>query len=204
MREDSKFTAKLCKLIRILSVPPVMAGIMVFLLYKNLYATTAKEILTLIISLCVMPVMAYPVSYIVPQLRKKGRNTQRNLAFIFTVAGYLCGFAYLFISYIKNDNAGKFAVYIQSVYLLSVIILIIFNGLIKLRASGHACSVTGPLVMSAICYGIYGIIAGVAIYMLVLIASVRIKRHSVKEFLLGTFSCVLAYIIGFVLFYGDF
>lgn len=204
MREQSRLAAKSSKLIRILTIPPVMAGIMVFLLYRNLYAATVKEILTLIISLCILPVMAYPVSYIVPSLRKKGRNMQRNLAFVFTAAGYLCGFIYLLISYLKNDNVGKFAVYIQSVYLLSVIILIIFNGLIKLRASGHACSVTGPLVMAAVCYGIYGIIAGIAIYMIVLAASVHIKRHSVKEFLLGTFSCVLAYIIGFLLCYKVF
>lgn len=42
-------------------------------------------------ALTIFPLLSYPVSVIIPPIRKKGRDGQRNLAIVFSVIGYIAG-----------------------------------------------------------------------------------------------------------------
>lgn len=81
------------KIVRVITVAPFMAALMLTVIwfarpesYLNfghyLYALGA---------LTIFPLLSYPVSVIIPPIRKKGRDGQRNLAIVFSVIGYIAG-----------------------------------------------------------------------------------------------------------------
>ena len=76
---------KSAKIIRIISIPPVMVSVMfIFLiLFRYDIFNSPVDIVIDIAMLGVLPVLAYPISKLIPQLAEKGRDGQRKLAFIF-------------------------------------------------------------------------------------------------------------------------
>ena len=175
--------------IRVITVPPVMAAILILVLWtgKDGVIPTAMDALAAFIFLSVLPLLAYPVSALIPQLRKKGREGQRNLAFAMSVLGYIGAWLYGTLC-----HRGSAMLFIFGTYLFSVCILLVFNKLLHLRASGHACSVTGPILLIIYFLGGWWTPLFAAVYAAILWASVVTKRHTVREFLLGTVSCVCA------------
>ena len=85
---------KFAQAVRILTTPPVFSALMCTLLYVLVPGSFASlgHYLLAIVCLSLLPVLAYPVSYLIPALRRGGRKTQRNLALVFSVLGYLIGF----------------------------------------------------------------------------------------------------------------
>ncbi|MGX8704158.1 MAG: hypothetical protein ACSW8H_06895 [bacterium] len=184
----STFQQTAARVIRILSIPPVMAtGLVILLALKAETFRSPAEIALTILFLAIFPVLAYPLSAIIPSVRAKGREGQRNLAFITTAVGYLLGMIYgIFIS--RNPSL----IMLYGIYLLSVILLLIANKLLRLRASGHGCSVTGPLFFLGYFLGPIGLALGSALFAFILWASVVAKRHTVREFISGACICLLS------------
>lgn len=69
---------------------------------------------------------------------------------------------------------------------MSVVALTILNKVCKVRASGHACSCTMPYLLFSYFFGLRAVPVCVALYLAEFWASVRLKRHTVKEFILGS------------------
>ena len=92
-------------------------------------------------------------------------------------------------------------IFICSIYLFSVLLLLIANKLLNLRASGHACGATGPLLIGIYYFKALGFIIAALIYALMLWASLRIKRHTAKELFFGTGACVLACVLAWLCVY---
>ena len=185
-------------IVRIVSVPPVMVGILLVLLFtlrEDVFATPVEFVASLC-GLTVLPILAYPVSAVIPALRKKGREGQRSLAMYFSTVGYVAVFAYGLIAHV-----GTGLMHIYAGYLFSVVIILVGNKVFKVRISGHACSVSGPLVYSGYFLGIWGIIVGVACWGAILWASLAMKRHTFKEFILGTLTCLVSFAVGWLIFH---
>ncbi len=184
-----KFSDILAKLIRILSIPPIMATVMVVSLRiaRPALFQSALDLWLSLLFLAVVPVLAYPVSWIFPALRARGRDGQRRLAFVFAFIGYLLGVVYALVF---RRASGLVMLFL--IYFFSVIVLALFNKALHIRASGHASSVTGPI--GFLCAAIGGWFYPVAAFLFGVIcwASVRIKRHTVPEFLIGSLSCVFS------------
>ena len=197
------FYLKIAHVVRIVSVPPVMVGILLVLLFAfrhDVFATTADMVVSLL-GLTVLPMMAYPASYLIPSIREKdkashGREGQRTLAMYFSTVGYVGVFVYGLIA-----GAGVGLMHIYTGYLLSVIIILVSNKVLHVRVSGHACSVSGPLVYSGYFLGIAGIIVGAVCWCIILWASLVMKRHTFKEFLLGTLTCLVSFTVGWLIFH---
>lgn len=197
------FHLKLAHAVRIISVPPVMVGILIillFLLRDNVFATPAEMVVSML-GLTVLPMLAYPVSVLVPSIREKdkasgGREGQRSLAMYFSTVGYVGVFVYGLIA-----SVGTGLMHIYAGYLFSVVIILVSNKVFKVRVSGHACSVSGPLVYSGYFLGVWGIIVGAACWCVILWASLVMKRHTFKEFLLGTLTCLVSFTIGWLIFH---
>lgn len=177
------------KVIRIITVPPVMAAWLILALWlgKAAVVLTASEAAMSIVFLSLLPLMAYPVSALVPSLRGKGRDGQRNAAFALSLAGYLCGWIY-----VRFFDGDRTLLFIFGVYVFSVIILLLLNKVLRLRASGHACSVSGPILV--ICFVLRGwwIPICLAVFAASFWGSVKSGRHTAGEYLLGTLSVLLA------------
>ena len=185
-------------IVRIVTVPPVMVGILLVLLFAlrdNVLATPVEFAVSLA-GLTVLPVLAYPVAAVVPSFRKKGREGQRSMAMYFSTVGYVGVFVYGLIAHV-----GTGLMHIYAGYLFSVVIILVGNKVFKVRISGHACSVSGPLVYSGYFLGLWGILVGALCWGLILWASLAMKRHTFREFVFGTLTCLLSFAVGWVIFH---
>ena len=184
---------KTAKIIRIITIPPIEALVMLLILYriKQEEFGSMGNLLMVILFLTVIPVCSYPIAS-----RKKDkedtRNSQRNMAFIFNFLSYL---AAMLIGYCVGCT--RMLQWILNGYFLSVLVLTIVNKVFKIRASGHACSCTFPYLILSHYFG--GYVTGICLilYLAEFWASVELKRHTVKEFLGGT-------IVAWIIFAGTF
>lgn len=170
------------KFIRVITIAPVMAVILLLVLFcaAPQYGITRCQFFFSLLFLAVMPVLAYPLQPYIKPFKNQGRTGQRNLAIIFSVIGYLCGLAY---SLLLAPNKVLSIVYLT--YLLSGVIIALFTRFTPLKASGHACGIVGPATV-IICYVSWWGLLLLIPYTLTFFSSVRMKRHSVTEYLIGS------------------
>ncbi|MGE5390941.1 MAG: hypothetical protein ACM3PE_07740 [Deltaproteobacteria bacterium] len=173
---------KFAKIVGIITIPPlfvlmvvtwmwVRGGIQGFDLYWYL--------MTLAL-LAVVPALAYPISYLVPSIRAKGREGQRKLAFILSIIGYIAG--------VIVGQMGDAPWLIRGLfwgYLFSGGSLALINVVLRYKASGHACGLSGPITFMTVATG------GRLWYLFILLPLVfwaRIKRdqHTIGNMLAGT------------------
>lgn len=187
---------RIAKIVRVSSVPPFMVTILIILLYflrEGIFSSWIDAVVS-IATLAVIPVLAYPLSWIIPMLREKGREGQRNLAFALNPVGYVLAFLYGLISGATND-----LMILYTAYLMSVIVLLLFNKVFRFRASGHACAVTGPIVIISYYLGLWGLLGGTLLYGAIMWALLIMKRHTIKEFILGSVTSTAAFFISVLL-----
>lgn len=152
------------------------------------------DILTTIILLGFFPVLAYPLQKIIPPLRKRGREGQRSLAFLFSLIGYATAF---FWALLYNVTAQLLL--ICATYFFSVIILTFFNKVIHIRASGHACSFTGPLILLIYFTDIKVLLPSLFIAALIIWSSIYLKRHTPRELAAGISVCMISFLLALFL-----
>ncbi len=180
---------KVAQAVRIITVPPVMVlALLLFLFFHNkgIFASAGELILS-VFFLSIIPLLAYPFSRLFPHRKAKGRDGQRSLAFILSLIGYAGAVLYGIIARVSEE-----LLFIFLVYLASVLILTLFNRVMGVRASGHASSIAGPLLLTVYFIGTKTIIPCVLLFGAILWSSITLKRHTLMEILLGAFSTVLA------------
>ncbi len=180
------------KAVRFLTVPPLVVALVMTLLFCRARVFPAPlDFALILLFLAVVPVLAYPIQRLVPALRKGGQAAQRRLAFALTPLGYLGA---VIICVLRK--AVPNLLYISVVYFASVLLLLAVNKLTPLRASGHGCSIAGPIVLLC-CFlsSWYVILPAIALYAVCFWASVYLGRHTVSEFLLGSLIPVLTALI---------
>lgn len=185
---------KLSKLIRAISIPPLVVTIFIIILRVNSLINNI-DALFLFIFLALIQLTAYPLSYLIPKFREGGRETQRNLAFIIGLIGYTGGLVYALTS---NINIKLEVLYIT--YFVSIIILFFINKVLKIRASGHMTSITGPLVGLLYFMGLITLIPSLIFYSLVFFSSLYLKRHTILEMIIGSFVTIGSFLLVFMLF----
>lgn len=185
-------TEKLAKVFRIATVPPILVSTLLLLLYfsDRGIINTVPELLLGIIFLALIPAAAYPLSSLLPQLKALGRNGQRRLAFVTSIAGYVLGVVYASTSDISIEYKTLFVT-----YLASVIILTFFNKIIKVRASGHACGSFGPMLPAIYFLGWPWLFPCAALCAGVVWSSLRLGRHTKRDLFFGAICSPLAFVI---------
>ena len=191
---------KLAKVIRVITIPPFMVAILLTLLYflDDVFPSTLDFVLELFF-LAIVPVLAYPVQKLIPRLAKGGRKTQRNMAFVFSFVGY--GGAVV-CSILRNAIPNL--LYVSVVYFGSVVLLTLLNCLTPWHASGHACSISGPILLICLFIGNFAILGGVLLFLAALWASLHMKRHTLLEFGLGVLCAFLSALITYFLIHPVF
>ena len=178
----------LAKAFRILTVAPLMALVLIVILYTRDPAAFGSPALlaSAVVFLTLLPLLAYPLQPLFPRYRGKGREGQRTLAMIFAVAGYVlgCGAAWL-------TQAPDRLKIIFLCYLLSGILVVLFNKLLHVRASGHACGVAGPFAVLAAC-GQWAGCLGIPLLAAVWWSSLKTGRHTPGQLIAGTVLPLLA------------
>lgn len=185
-----KLKDKFAKAIRILTTAPIFALVLCTLLYFLLNGAFAslKHYLAAIFFLTVLPMLAYPVAAIIPPLRKKGRDGQRNLAIAFSVLGYIGGFLYAILGGGAAVEKVLFGTYLISGVTLAVCTLLHY------KASGHACGCSGPVAMLSV-FVCPWFLFGYLLLTPVIWSSMKLKRHTATQLLVGSVIPVLAMLI---------
>jgi hypothetical protein len=173
---------KAAKTIRVLTVAPMMALVMLLVLYVRdfpLFGSPAAFVL-LLLFLVVFPLLAYPMQPLIKKYKDKGREGQRALAMDFAVAGYIGG---CLSAVLLHAPKSVWIIYLS--YLLSGILVMLLNKLLHFRASGHACGVTGPFAILVYFGQPLGFL-GIPLLAVVCLSSLRMKRHTAWQLLGGT------------------
>ena len=185
----------LAKIIRGVAIPPTFVVTLMTLMYL-LHPTMFRHIgdlVAVITALAVIPALAYPLARVIPKYKAKGRQGSRSLAFVTSAVGYVLGTAYAFISGATEDLK-----FIFCGYLLALGALLVFNKLFKLRASGHACGIFGPLLYAVYFLGAMWIIPCIIVATAVVWASVYRKSHTPKELALGALCACAGFFVGLI------
>lgn len=185
---------KFAKFIRILTIPPIMVFILfvVLFIFKRNIFNTATDLIISILCFVIIPAVAYPLQKLIKKSTDNAREVQRNLAFILSFLGYLFAIIYGLIANISRELA-----LIYYGYFISVLALIFANKILKLRASGHACSIMGTLIYFIYFMGWKFIFPCLALLFFVYWSSIKIKRHTFHELISG---CIVALVSFFLVF----
>ena len=180
---------KTAKIIRIITIPPIEALGMLLILYglRRGKFGTLGDLLMAILFLSVIPICSYPIAS-----RKKDkedhRNNQRKMAFAFNFLSYLVAMAAGYCA-----GCTGMLQWIFNGYFLAVLVLTIVNKVFKIKASGHACSCTLPYLILSYYFGGAVAVICLILYLAEFWASVYLKRHTAKEFLLGSIVACLIF-----------
>lgn len=185
----------LAKIISIITLVPVVAAATITWIYAmySEFFISAWWYVYCILFLVLIPISAYPLKYLFPSILNQGRRGERKLAFIMSVIGYVLGT--LFCIIFKGPDI---VLKIFLAYLISGIVLSFINKALKLKASGHACGISGPLTLLIYFIG-WEAIWTVILLPLVYWSREKLGRHTGKELVIGTlvgvFSSLTALII---------
>ncbi len=183
------------KIIRIITLAPTMALLTLSVLLA-IRPDTFHGILNYGLSvafLTLLPLSAYPLQPLIPHFKDKGREGQRQLAMIMAVIGYILGIIFALLL-----NMPKDLLLLYLTYLISGVLILFFNKVIKVRASGHACGVAGPIAFLIYFLG-WPAIVGISVLVLVYWASLRMKRHTWSELLWGSVIPVAALLLSIII-----
>ena len=178
----AKFFDRTAKVIRVLTVPPIGALTLVSSLYfkRNEDFGSRLAYLLAVLFLSVFPTLAYPLQPILPPFRGRGREGQRSLAILMSVIGYFLG-----IVFVCFTHASSMLLTVYIVYVVSGVGIALFSKGLHIAASGHACAVAGPVAGMTYFLGPRALLIGVPVFLLVCWSSLRLKRHTLVQFLLG-------------------
>lgn len=184
-------------IVRAATVPPLMVAVFLSILFggnEGVFSHISELALSLFF-LAVVPLMAYPLSYLIPKIREKKRDGQRQLAFLFSFLGYLGAVIYGLVAKVTQPLQ-----LIYFTYFFSVVVLIFFNKVLKVRVSGHACSLAGPLILLVYFIGLVAVVPCVLVGAVIAWASLRLRRHTPKELAGGSLCALAAFGISLLMF----
>lgn len=184
---------------------PVICGILVTYLFWRIPASEPNRLAGYawaMLFLCVVPLCS--LFFYIPARNEETQVTmrrQRVASFVIMLVSYPAGWLVLALTHAP----GIFTA-IAAIYSFVTLGLIIFNLLLRYKASGHAAGVSGPV---AIMIYIYGIIATPLLVLLPLVTWARLaaEGHNLWQTVVGATMSVLISIavlwaLGFPPFFG--
>jgi len=174
---------KLFKFIRKITMPPVFAAALLIIVYitHTSYFGSIWHLFGALFFLSILPTLAYPLQRFFKKYKDRGREGQRSLAMIFSFAGYLLGTITAFVFSAPTELK---IIYLE--YLLCGIGMLLLNKVFKVKASGHACGIVGPVLLF-LYFGLYiPAIIGTVLILPVYISSVRTKQHTLLQLIGGS------------------
>ncbi len=185
---EAKTMENIYKLIRRITLAPVLAAFSICMigLFCSDVFPTPWHFSYMLFFLGILPLFAYPMQKVTPHFKDKGRDGQRTLAMIYAVAGYLLCLATLCFT---APTADMWLICLE--YLVSGILILVFNKVLHIKLSAHGCGSAGPIFL-LLYFGLYvpaALMAVVTVFAYV--ASVKAKHHTVWQLVGGSLVSVL-------------
>lgn len=189
----SKKTATLIRTLTAAPIPALCLVIILRLIRTDFFINDVHFCL-FIFFLSAFPALSYLLSRTVPTLKKGGRNTERNLAIIFSVSGYIGAFITALVGGTPNEKV------LAATYLFSAVITAVLT-LVKFKSSGHTCALSGPVAM--LCYSVnFWFAFGFLLLIPVYASSIKLDRHTFWQLLAGTAVPIAAMLVSIAIFAG--
>jgi hypothetical protein len=174
---------KFCKVVRMITLAPVLAAFSIAMIgwcCPDVFPTVWHFAYT-ILYLGFLPLLAYPLQSVTPHFKDKGRDGQRTLAMLFAVAGYIfC----LVTNLLASASGGMWIICLE--YLLSGVLILVFNKGFHIKLSAHGCGSAGPIFL-LLYFGLYLPAALMTVVtMFAYVASVKAKHHTVPQLIGGS------------------
>ncbi len=180
--------AKFDVLARRLTLAPVLAMISLTAIAVGCPGVfpTAGHYIAMMLLLGILPLMAYPLQPVIPHFKDKGRSGQRTLAMLFAVAGYLLSVG---TNFILSATPAMWLITLE--YLVSGLLILVFNKGLHIKLSAHGCGSAGPVVLL-----LYFGLPIPAVLMAVLtvfayVSSVRAGHHTMPQLIGGSAVSIL-------------
>ena len=184
---------------------PVLSGLFItfiFLRLRGTEATTLSGYLWTMVFISLIPLCS--LFFYIPvhdEELKKTIHRQRVASFVLMMVSYPVGWLVLALI-----DAPRIFLAVAATYTFVTVGLIIFNLLLRYKASGHAAGVSGPV--ASMIY-IYGLFAAPLLLLLPLVTWARLaaKGHNIWQTLVGAtlsgvISIAVLYAYGFMPFLG--
>ena len=174
---------KFYKIVRRITLAPILAAFSIFMIglcCPEVFPTVWHFGYT-VLYLGILPLLAYPLQSVTPHFKHKGRDGQRTLAMIYAVAGYvLC----LLTNLVASASRGMWIICLE--YLLSGVLILVFNKGLHIKLSAHGCGSAGPIFL-LMYFGLYAPAALMAVVtVFAYVASVKAKHHTVAQLIGGS------------------
>lgn len=172
---------KFAKVVRIVTIAPVSAIMISLLVYFCLPSTfnSIYELLLMIFIIGMIPTLAYPIQRYFKIFQGDPRSAERKLAFIFSIAAYTLGALIAIVHPIPEMQK-----IIYFTYFFSGLIMCLTNFGLRVKASGHMCGIAGPIAIAIYFFG-YQYLFLMVILILVGWSSLKLKRHSFQDLVVG-------------------
>lgn len=193
-----KMNSKFAKIISVITVVPIYALIICLTLFfstNGVFGGSGLWLFLTLLSIGIIPALAYPISYIVPKIKAKGRDGQRKLAFIMGLVGFLTG-----LVFVLTLNPPKGVSFILVTYALSGFVLAFFNKVIHIKASGHSCGVTAPSCFLIFFLGLPSIPI-LLVLPIVYYSRLKMGRHTLSQLIWGSVVSLVSMAISYLIFY---
>jgi hypothetical protein len=182
---DMKVVYKIARILTLAQILAAFSHAMLYIYRPDVYPT-GWHFAYMVFYLGVLPMLAYPLQPVVPHFKKKGRDGQRTLAMIFALVGYVfC----LVTCALTKASADMWLICLE--YLISGVLIFVFNKVFHIKLSAHGCGSAGPIFL-LLYFGLYmpaAIMA--ALTVLAYVSSVKMKRHTVPQLIGGSLVSIL-------------
>ncbi len=176
------------KALRILTLAPILAAVSLVCIYcmRPEVFPCPLAFIFMLFYLGLLPLLAYPLQPFIPRFKEKGRDGQRTLAMLLAVCGYvLCALNCVF----THATAAMWLITVE--YLLSGLLILLFNKVLHIKLSAHGCGSAGPVFL-LLYFGLWLPALMMALMtFLACISSVKMKRHTGLQLLGGSLVSVL-------------
>lgn len=190
IRRRRKCADILAKIIRVLTTAPILSlGLFTVLYFAGGVFASRTEYIVTIALFTLLPLSAYPLQYVLPPFRSRGREGQRTLAMIMANVGYLLSMVYAMVA-----GIGSSLLTLYLTYLFSGAALLIINKAFGFHASGHACGLCGPVAALVYFTGWLSLLVGAALFALCLWGSLHMGRHTIPQFFAGSAISVVVFL----------
>lgn len=182
-QKDTTMMEKFYKFARAITLAPVIAmiSLTVAAIFRPDVIGTAWHYAYMMLFLGILPLLAYPLQPYIPRFADKGRSGQRTLAMLFAVAGYLLNFA---VSLIAQPTRGMWLICLE--YLLSGVLILVFNKVLHIKLSAHGCGSAGPVALMLYFGMPIPALVMAALTALAYVSSVRAGHHTMGQLLGGS------------------
>lgn len=183
------------EVVRVITAPHFMALLLASLLYLTLGSNafaSPLHYLEAVFTLTLLPMFAYLLCRLIPSLRDRGRKFERGVAIIFSLFGYVLA---TFFALLDGGTNVELTMYFT--YLLSGFFTALFS-IFGFKASGHACGTSGPAALLSYCASpVY--IPLFCLLIPVYKSSLKLKRHTVSQLVVGTVIPIIALVVANVI-----